>query len=142
MSNFFIIVLILISAFFIVRWTQADKPKTARQRINERQRKRVRNRNTSKIPVNKTKNLKSESLFFVVKKEFSEFKIFEKHGQVLICDIKNVRKEPDEIVFIRIEADNFKKLEVKGRFMVATYPRVPTGKEMRKDFEPVLFRYK
>jgi hypothetical protein len=126
-DNFLIIVLVLAAAFFVVRWTQGSKPKTARQRRQERASK---------------PKLSELSLFHSVRKEFSEFKVLKKHETVFICDVDNIRREPEEIVFIRIEPNKLKSLEVKGRFMVATYPYIPTAKQMRKDFAPVLFRYK
>lgn len=126
MGNFLIIILVITVTILVVKWTQTDKPKTARERRLER---------ASKPKPHEL------SLFRTVRKEFSEFKVLKKYDAVLICDVKNVRKEPEEIVFIRIEPNKTKSLEVKGRFMVATYPYIPTGKQMRKDFAPVLFRY-
>ena len=125
MDNFLIIVLVVVVAILVVKWTQ--KPKTARQRRIELEAKRRQRKGT---------------ILEATKKEFREFKVFEKFGQVLICDIDNIRKEPDEIVFIRFDIHKPKSFEVKGRFMIASYPYTPTGKEMRKDFAPVLFRYK
>lgn len=127
MDKFLIIGLIIAILCFVTWRIQVDKPKTARERRLERA----------------SKPRPSElSLFHTVRKEFSEFKVLKKHENVLICDVRNVRKEPEEIVFIRIEPNKVKNLEVKGRFMIATYPYLPTGKQMRKDFAPVLFRYK
>ncbi|HQV24965.1 MAG TPA: hypothetical protein PLS76_04355 [Acinetobacter sp.] len=127
MGNFLIIILVLIAVFLVIRWTQENKPKTTRERRLER--------------VSKPKPSEL-SLFHSVRKGFSEFKVLKKHETVFICDVDNIRREPEEIVFIRIEPNKLKSLEVKGRFMVATYPYIPTAKQMRKDFAPVLFRYK
>ena len=107
MGNFLIIILVLIAVFFVIRWTQENKPKTTRERRLER--------------VSKPKPSEL-SLFHSVRKGFSEFKVLKKHETVFICDVDNIRREPEEIVFIRIEPNKLKSLEVKGRFMVATYP--------------------
>jgi hypothetical protein len=127
MDKFLIIGLIIAILCFVTWRIQVDKPKTARERRLER---------ASKPKPHEL------SLFHTVRKEFSEFKVLKKQENVLICDVRNVRKEPEEIVFIRIEPNKVKCIEVKGRFIVATYPYIPTGKQMRKDFAPVLFIYK
>lgn len=81
-----------------------------------------------KINQNKNVNLKD-----VVKKTFPKYKIIEKHGTVMVCEI-NHRNEPDELVFIRVEANKTKKITQFGRRFKVVYPKIPSSKELKIDF--------
>ncbi|MEQ1247072.1 hypothetical protein ABLT93_07685 [Acinetobacter soli] len=76
-----------------------------------------------------------------IRSEFNEFLILEKNGQILICET-DVRGEFNELIFIRLNLSLAKRIENKGQFIVATYPYVPSGAEMRKDFDPILRKYR
>jgi len=52
----------------------------------------------------------------------------------MICEI-NHRNEPEELVFIRIDPAQKKNLRISGRMLIATYPKAPSVREMRKDFK-------
>ncbi|MBK5646526.1 MAG: hypothetical protein I4N51_05015, partial [Acinetobacter sp.] len=45
------------------------------------------------------------------------------------------RNEPEELVFIRIDPAQKKNLRISGRMLIATYPKAPSVREMRKDFK-------
>jgi hypothetical protein len=47
----------------------------------------------------------------------------------------NHRNEPEELVFIRIDPAQKKNLRISGRMLIATYPKAPSVREMRKDFK-------
>ena len=78
----------------------------------------------------KDKNL---SLKDLVKKTFPKYKIIEKNQTIMICEI-NHRNEPDELVFIKINANEKKTIKKSGRMLIANYPNEPTSKEMKIDF--------
>ncbi|MEC8122696.1 MAG: hypothetical protein VX125_02410 [Pseudomonadota bacterium] len=58
------------------------------------------------------KNLKE-----IVKKTFPNHTIIEKFGTVMICEI-NHRNEPDELVFIRINANKKKNINKIGKYQL------------------------
>ena len=76
---------------------------------------------------------KKLSLKELVKNTFPKYKIIEKHGTIMICEI-NHRNEPDELVFIRIEPNKQKNISQFGRRFKAEYPTIPTARELKKDF--------
>lgn len=69
----------------------------------------------------------------LVKKTFPKYKIIEKHGTIMICEI-NHRNEPEELVFIRINPNQQKSIKQSGRMIIADYPHNPTAKQMKIDF--------
>lgn len=81
----------------------------------------------------KSKNIKKLTLEQLVRETFSKYRIIEKFGTVMICEI-NHRNELDEIVFIRINENGKKSIKQSGKRLVAEYPRIPTKNEMKKDF--------
>ena len=81
------------------------------------------------------------SLKEAIQREFGRFSIKERNGQILICEIDH-RGEFNELIFVRFEMNCEKRIENKGRFIVAKYGYVPSGGEMRKDFDPILSRYR
>lgn len=80
-------------------------------------------------------NLKNEA-----QKAFPRLKIKERNGQILICEIDH-RGEFNELVFIKLNSSSQKRVENKGRFLVASYPYVPSRREMQKDFGFLLNKY-
>ncbi|RZG42581.1 hypothetical protein [Acinetobacter wuhouensis] len=86
-------------------------------------------KNNKKTPIKNNKL----SLKELAKKTFPKYKIIEKHGTVMICEI-NHRNEPDELVFIRIEPNKQKNITKFGRRYKAEYPAMPTAKELKIDF--------
>lgn len=69
----------------------------------------------------------------LVKNTFPKYKIIEKHGTIMICEI-NHRNEPEELVFIRINPNQQKSIKQSGRMIIADYPNNPTAKQMKIDF--------
>lgn len=69
----------------------------------------------------------------LVKDTFPKYKIIEKHGTIMICEI-NHRNEPEELVFIRITPNQQKSIKQSGRMIIADYPKTPSTKEMLNDF--------
>ncbi len=80
-----------------------------------------------------TTNNPKLSLKDLAKKTFPKYKIIEKHGTVMICEIDH-RNEPDELVFIRVEPGKQKKITQMGRRYKAEYPAIPTANELKSDF--------
>ena len=68
----------------------------------------------------------------LVQKTFPKYKIIEKHGTIMICEI-NHRNEPEELVFIRVNQGSKKDIRKSGRMLIADYPSKPTIKELKKD---------
>ncbi|MHA3103708.1 hypothetical protein [Acinetobacter sp. ANC 3791] len=93
--------------------------------------KRLSNKPKTKLKLRKTFNL--QSLRIEAQKEFSEYNIIERHGQILICET-DIRGEFRELVFVRLNTNSPKRVEHKEHFLVASYPYIPSGAEMRKDF--------
>ncbi|MBJ8554830.1 hypothetical protein I9189_010780 [Acinetobacter bereziniae] len=87
------------------------------------------------ISKNRKQPIKSKKLNLkeLAKKTFPKYKIIEKHGTVMICEI-NHRNEPDELVFIRIEPNKQKSINQFGRRFKAEYPAIPTARELKADF--------
>lgn len=85
--------------------------------------------------IKKSKKRAEKTLTFkqLVKKTFPKYKIIEKNGNIMICEITH-RNEPDELVFIRIHATYKKNIKKSGRMIIADYPSNPTAKEMKSDF--------
>lgn len=74
----------------------------------------------------------NKSLQKIVKDAFPKNTIIEKFNTVMVCEI-NHRNEPNELIFIRIgEAKRIKK---EGGRIVATYPKKPTKRTLKKDLE-------
>lgn len=87
---------------------------------------------TQLTPKGKAKNFKK-----IVQQTFRHHKVIEKNATIMICEI-NHRNEPEELVFIRIDPTQKKKLRTSGRMLIATYPKPPSVQEMRKDFKAYL----
>ena len=70
----------------------------------------------------------------IVQQAFGRYKVIEKNYTIMICEI-NHRNEPEELVLIRIDPAQKKNLRISGRMLIATYPKAPSVREMRKDFK-------
>ena len=70
----------------------------------------------------------------IVKKTFPKYKIIEKHGTVMICEISH-RNEPEELVFIRINTSQRKNIRKSGKMLIVDYTYKPTAKEMKIDLK-------
>lgn len=68
-----------------------------------------------------------------VQQAFPNFKIIEKYNNIVICEM-NHRNEPEELISIRLDANQQKNIRIYGRTMIATYPKEPSAREMKKDF--------
>lgn len=69
----------------------------------------------------------------IVQNAFPKFKIIEKYKTLTICEM-NHRNELDELIFIRIDPNQQKNIRLHGRMMIATYPKEPSTRQMKKDF--------
>lgn len=72
-----------------------------------------------------------------IQKQFSNYKVIEKNGTIMICEI-NHRNELDELVFIRVDANQEKNIRMFGRRATITYQKQPSLGEIKKDTEPYL----
>lgn len=86
------------------------------------------------IFISQNRKTNDKNLKEIVKKTFPNHTIIEKFGTVMICEI-NHRNEPDELVFIRINANKKKNINKIGRRLNAEYPAIPTSKELKNDFK-------
>jgi hypothetical protein len=68
----------------------------------------------------------------IVQGAFPKFTVIEKTHTIMICEI-NHRNEPEELVFIRIDANQPKNIRYTGRMMIVTYPKQPSARELKKD---------
>ena len=78
--------------------------------------------------INNSKNFKE-----LVRNTFPKYRIIEKNQMIMICEY-NHRNEPEELVFIRIDASQKKKMHYSGRMLIADYPYMPSAREMKSDF--------
>lgn len=68
-----------------------------------------------------------------LQKEFPNYKIVERNQNIIICrEIENQRI-PEELVLIRIDAEQKKNLRNSGKMLIATYSKQPSLREIRKD---------
>lgn len=68
-----------------------------------------------------------------LQKEFPNYKIVERNQNIIICrEIANQRI-PEELVLIRIDAEQKKNLRNSGEMLIATYSKQPSLREIRKD---------
>ena len=82
----------------------------------------------------------ASSLKIQLQKAFPQFKVIEKHGTVMICEISH-RNEPEELVFIRVDPQQQKSIRPFGRRVTMTYAKYPSVKEIKKDAMPYLHAY-
>lgn len=80
------------------------------------------------------KDKEKVSLKELVKKTFPSYKIIEKHGTIMICEI-NHRNELDELIFIRVCRNQQKNIKKSGRMLIVDYQKIPTAAEMKRDFK-------
>lgn len=87
----------------------------------------IRNQKAPKV-INNSKNFKE-----LVRNTFPKYRIIEKNQMIMICEY-NHRNEPEELVFIRIDASQKKNLRYSGRMLIIDYPYMPSAREMKSDF--------
>ena len=117
---------------FLVYWIFGQKPARA---------KRITSRTRNVKPLKEQRNQKisaNDLLFKNASKEFKEYKVFNKNGKILICELAGARNELRELVFISINPLSEKSIQKNRTFIVAIYRSVPTGLEMRRDFASIL----
>ncbi|WOE32075.1 MULTISPECIES: hypothetical protein [unclassified Acinetobacter] len=68
-----------------------------------------------------------------VLKAFPEFSVVEKYNNIIISKL-NQQHQLQELVTIRIDANQQKNIRLYGGMMIATYPKPPSIREMKKDF--------
>ena len=85
-------------------------------------------------------NTSSSKMSFkdIVQKEFSQYQVIENSQSIMICEVSDNGRQPDELVLIRIDPNQKKNMRNFGRRMTFTYPKQPSLREMRKDFAPYL----
>lgn len=76
---------------------------------------------------------KNKSFKQIVQDTFPQFSVIERNTSIIICEI-NHRNEPNELVFIRIDENQQKNMRFSGQMLIATYPKQPTVREIKKDF--------
>jgi hypothetical protein len=72
-----------------------------------------------------------------LKEAFPQYKIIEKFGSYMICEISH-RNEPEELVIIRFDENQKKNIRTFGRRATLTYPKQPSIREIKKDAAPYL----
>jgi len=83
--------------------------------------------------MNKKKvNNKDLSLKDLIKKTFPKHHIIDKNQTIMICDF-DIRNEPDELAFIRLNPNKKKSIEKLGRRIVINYQKIPSSKELKND---------
>ena len=80
-------------------------------------------------------DISSENKSFkqIIQDAFPKFSVIERSSAVIICEV-NYRNEFEELVFIRIDPNQQKNIRFSGRTLIATYPKQPSLREMKKDF--------
>lgn len=68
-----------------------------------------------------------------LQKEFANYTVIERNQNFIICrEIPNQRI-PEELVLIRIDPEQKKNLRTSGKMLIATYPKQPSIREVKKD---------
>jgi hypothetical protein len=75
---------------------------------------------------------KELSLKDLIKKTFPKHHIIDKNQTIMICDF-DIRNEPDELAFIRLNPNKKKSIEKLGRRIVINYQKMPSSKELKND---------
>lgn len=147
MDTKLVIALIIGLMLGVLVWTQLGKAPVAKKRIEPRRRKvkpaLVRNHDGMKtVGENAGETSAIKKLFKISSSEFSDFHVLLKNEKVLICEKDGARSEPRELVFISLNPLAQKSIKQSGAYIVAVYRSVPTGAEMRRDFAPILNKYR
>jgi len=80
----------------------------------------------------KKQTKKDLSLKELVKNTFPKYHIIDKNQTIMICDF-DVRNEPDELAFIRLDQKQRKSIKKIGRRFVINYNKMPSSKELKND---------
>lgn len=122
-----IILIVMVLIFIAISWTQKDqKPKP--RWVNDTH--------------DKNKQISDLNLLFDrATKEFLNLNVRKHVDRIIISENVGIRRESRELVFISLKPNRKKYISKQGDFLVARYPYVPTGKEMRKDFARITNKY-
>lgn len=74
-----------------------------------------------------------------LQKQYTQYKVIERHHHLLICEI-GLHDQLEELIVIRIDPNQTKNMRSFGRTVTFTYAKSPSLREMRKDFAPYLSR--
>lgn len=80
-----------------------------------------------------SKATKKLSLKEKIQKEFPQYKVIERNENIIICREVASSLVDDELVLIRIDANQTKNLRTVGKMLIATYNKSPSIREIRKD---------
>jgi len=68
-----------------------------------------------------------------LQKEFPNYKVIERNQNLIICRENPNQRFPEELVLIRIDPEQQKNLRTSGSTLIATYPKQPSIREIKKD---------
>ena len=124
-EKYAICLVVIIIIFAVINWTQKE-PKSKHR----------------KLDIDKNSQISDLNLLFDrARKEFLNLNVRKQIDRIIIGENSGVRRESRELVFITLKPNRKKYISKRGDFLVARYPYVPIGKEMRQDFARVLNKY-
>ena len=110
MNNYLVVVIVFVICILILVYTQIDRqPKSAKMSFKQ-----------------------------ILEKEFPTYKVVERNQNMIICKEIPDRRMDEELVLIRIDAEQNKNLRTSGKMLIATYSKQPSIREMKKDFAAYL----
>ncbi len=110
MNNYLVVVIVFVICILILIYTQIDhQPKSAKMSFKQ-----------------------------ILEKEFPTYKVVERNQNMIICKKNPDRRMDEELVLIRIDAEQNKNLRTSGKMLIATYSKQPSIREMKKDFAAYL----
>lgn len=110
MNNYLVVVIVFVICILILIYTQIDRqPKSAKISFKQ-----------------------------ILEKEFPTYKVVERNQNMIICKEIPDRRMDEELVLIRIDAEQNKNLRTSGKMLIATYSKQPSIREMKKDFAAYL----
>lgn len=81
------------------------------------------------------KSKRKKTFFEELTKAYPNYTILKKIDMYLICDCKNHRKEPEELVFIRFNPKRKKIIYKRNKSITAVYPQIPKIRELKRDLK-------
>lgn len=78
-------------------------------------------------------HVSKKSLKQILQNAYPQYQVIEKQQDLIICEVDH-RNLLQELVMIRIDPQQKKNMRTFGRRVTFTYPKLPTLREMRKDF--------
>ena len=110
MDKYLVVVMVFVVCILILIYTQIDRqPKSAKMCFKQ-----------------------------LLQKEFPAYKVVERNQNMIICKEIPNRRMDEELVLIRIDAEQKKNLRTSGKMLIATYSKQPSVREMKKDFAAYL----